>query len=77
MDIEQLMMMIGGIGAVLAGAIGVLYKQIMDLSKDQSELKHQVGKLEGEHDGIRELSNRVLDAVHRAVLDRDARDRDR
>ena len=71
MEVDQLIIMISAAGAALAAAIGVLYKQIMDLSKDQSELKHQVGKLEGEHDGIRELSNRVLDAIHRAVLDRD------
>ena len=73
MEIDQLVIMLSAAGAALAAAIGVLYKQIMDLSKDQSELKHQVGKLEGEHDGVRELSNRVLDAVHRAVLDRDNR----
>lgn len=73
MEVDQLIIMISAAGAALAAAIGVLYKQIMDLSKDQSDLKHQVGKLEGEHDGIRELSNRVLDAIHRAVLDRDNR----
>lgn len=71
MEVDQLIIMISAAGAALAAAIGVLYKQIMDLSKDQADLKHQVGKLEGEHDGIRELSNRVLDAIHRAVLDRD------
>ena len=73
MEVDQLIIMISAAGAALAAAIGVLYKQIMDLSKDQADLKHQVGKLEGEHDGIRELSNRVLDAIHRAVLDRDNR----
>jgi hypothetical protein len=74
MDVDQLIVLISAAGAALAAAIGVLYKQIMSLSKDQSDLKHQVGRLEGEHDAVRDLSNRVLDSVHRAVLDRD-RDR--
>lgn len=71
MEIDQLTVMIGTAGAALVTAIGVLHKQITSLSKDQADLKHQVGKLEGEHDGVRELSNRVLDSVHRAVLERD------
>lgn len=74
MDNDQLIILISTAGAALAGAIGVLYKQIVSLTKDHSDLKHKLGKLEGEHDGVRDLSNRVLDSVHRAVLDRD-RDR--
>lgn len=76
MENDQLIILISTAGAALAGAIGVLYKQIVSLTKDHSDLKHKLGKLEGEHDGVRDLSNRVLDSVHRAVLDRD-RDRDR
>lgn len=74
MENDQLIILISTAGAALAGAIGVLYKQIVSLTKDHSDLKHKLGKLEGEHDGVRDLSNRVLDSVHRAVLDRD-RDR--
>ena len=71
MENDQLIILISTAGAALAGAIGVLYKQIVSLTKDHSDLKHKLGKLEGEHDGVRDLSNRVLDSVHRAVLDRD------
>ena len=71
MENDQLIILISTAGAALAGAIGVLYKQIVSLTKDHSDLKHKLGKLEGEHDGVRDLSNRVLDSVHRAILDRD------
>jgi len=80
MENEQLIILIAAAGTALAGAIGVLYKQIVSLTKDHSDIRHKLGKLEGEHDGVRELSNRVLDSVHRAVLDRSSdrsRDRDR
>jgi len=56
-------------GGALTTAIGVLWKTVLDLSKKQIDMSKELGKLEGKHEGIRDLSFRVLSTVHTAVHD--------
>ena len=61
-------------GGVLAAAIGALFKIILKQNDQTSKLSGRVGRLEGEHKGIRELSEKTLEVVHSALRDRDADD---
>jgi hypothetical protein len=56
-------------GGALTTAIGVLWKTVLGLSKKQIDMSKELGKLEGKHDGIRDLSYRVLNTVNDAVRD--------
>ena len=61
-------------GAAMAAAITFLFKVIMSQSSEQSKLNGRVGKLEGEHKGISELSKKTLEVVHNAIAKDDKDD---
>ena len=46
-------------------AIAFLFRTVMTLHKDHNDLASNLGKLQGRQEGIEELSNKVLDIVHR------------
>tara|TARA_R110000803_G_scaffold84684_1_gene150912 strand:- start:846 stop:1076 length:231 start_codon:yes stop_codon:yes gene_type:complete len=75
MEIQDFIILISAGATALAAAIGVLYKTVMNLSKKQSDMSEEIGMLKGEHKGIRELSYDVLDAVHRAIDNRDKKEK--
>jgi len=69
-ETNELILVITAAGAALSTAIGILWKTVIDVTKEQKETNRQLGKLEGRHEGIEHLSKQVLDTVHRAVSDR-------
>ena len=67
MDVGHLITIVLAAGGALAGAIGVMYKTIMQLNKDQSDIREQLGEMRGKNDGIERLSTEVLQTVHNAM----------
>lgn len=64
--------------AGLVSAVSILFRIVMKQSKDQVEqmreqtkLSERIGKVEGEHKGITELSERTLEVVHAAIKGED------
>ena len=67
MDVGNLVTIVLAAGGALAGAIGVMYKTIMDMNKDQADIREELGQLKGKQDGIEHLSSEVLQTVHDAL----------
>ena len=67
MDVGHLITIVLAAGGALAGAIGVMYKTIMDMNKDQADIREELGQLKGKQDGIENLSAEVLQTVHDAL----------
>jgi hypothetical protein len=67
MDVGHLVTIVLAAGGALTGAIGIMYKTIMQLNKDQSDIREQLGKMKGKQDGIEQLSGEVLQTVHNAL----------
>ena len=71
METNELIVVVTAAGAALSTAIGILWKTVVELSKEQSETNKQLGVLQGKQEGIDQLSKQVLDTVHRATSARD------
>lgn len=67
MDVGHLVTIVLAAGGALTGAIGIMYKTIMQLNKDQSDIREQLGEMKGKQDGIESLSTEVLQTVHNAL----------
>lgn len=67
MDLGHLVTIVLAAGGALTGAIGIMYKTIMQLNKDQSDIREQLGEMKGKQDGIEQLSAEVLQTVHNAL----------
>jgi len=67
MDVGNLVTIVLAAGGALAGAIGVMYKTIMNMNKDQADIREELGQLKGKQDGIENLSAEVLQTVHDAL----------
>ena len=67
MDVGHLITVVLAAGGALTGAIGIMYKTIMQLNKDQSDIREQLGEMRGKNDGIERLSTEVLQTVHNAM----------
>lgn len=67
MDVGHLVTIVLAAGGALTGAIGIMYKTIMQLNKDQSDIREQLGEMKGKQDGIEALSAEVLQTVHNAL----------
>ena len=67
MDVGHLVTIVLAAGGALTGAIGIMYKTIMQLNKDQSDIREQLGEMRGKNDGIERLSTEVLQTVHDAL----------
>lgn len=65
-----LLTIIMGAGSALSGAVVILFKIVMKQNTEQIKLSEKVGHLEGKQDGIKTLSEDVLQAVHNAVKDK-------
>ena len=52
MDVGHLVTIVLAAGGALTGAIGIMYKTIMELNKDQSDIREQLGEMKGKQDGI-------------------------
>jgi len=57
--------LIVGAAAAMTTAIAFLFRTVMSLHKDQTQMSLELGRLKGRQQGIEELSNKVLDVVHR------------
>lgn len=69
MDESLLTTVIMGAGAALSGAVGVLFRIVMKLQDKQTETAKELGRMEGRHRGIENLSAQVLETVRRAITD--------
>lgn len=67
MDVGHLVTIVLAAGGALTGAIGIMYRTIMQLNKDQSDIREQLGEMKGKQDGIESLSTEVLQTVHNAL----------
>jgi len=67
MDVGHLITVVLAAGGALTGAIGIMYKTIMQLNKDQSDIREELGQLKGKQSGIENLSSEVLQTVHDAL----------
>ena len=67
MDVGHLVTIVLAAGGALTGAIGIMYKTIMQLNKDQSDIREQLGEMKGKQRGIESLSTEVLQTVHNAL----------
>jgi len=54
----------------LTGAIAFLFKIVMKQANNQSDLNARIGRLEGEHKGIKDLSQNTLEVVRQAIAER-------
>jgi len=59
--------MLVAVGTSLAAAVTYLFKLVMDLSRSQARQAKEIGELRGQQDGIRHLSQEVLETVRKAV----------
>jgi hypothetical protein len=64
MDIGHLITVVLAAGGALTGAIGVMYRTIIQLNKDQANIREQLGEMKGKQGGIEELSAEVLQTIH-------------
>jgi hypothetical protein len=71
MDVGHLVTIVLAAGGALTGAIGIMYKTIMQLNKDQADIREQLGEMKGKQDGIEALSTEVLQTVHNALNKKD------
>ena len=71
MDVGHLITIVLAAGGALSGAIGIMYKTIMDMNKFQADIREELGHLKGKQDGIENLSAEVLQAVHDALHNND------
>ena len=67
MDVGHLVTIVLAAGGALTGAIGIMYKTIMQLNKDQSDIREQLGEMKGKQSGIESLPTEVLQTVHNAL----------
>ena len=74
LEIQHVITIISIVGTSMVAAIGVLWKTVLDFSKKQIEMSNRIGKLEGQQEGIRDLSYNVLRTVDRAIYERSKRD---
>jgi len=51
----------------MGGAIAFLFKIVIELSREQSQTREEVGEFRGRHEGIKHLSAQVLQTVHDAT----------
>ena len=58
-------------GTILGSAVAVLFKLAIGLFKTQSKQAERLGRLEGERNGIVELSKKTLEVVHSAIAERE------
>lgn len=65
MDPATFINLIVGAAAAMTTAIAFLFKTVMALHENQSDLASKLGELKGKQKGIEELSTKVLDIVHR------------
>lgn len=65
MDPATFINLIVGAAAAMTTAIAFLFRTVMALHKDHTKMASDLGKLQGRQEGIEELSNKVLDVVHR------------
>ena len=65
MDPATFINLIVGAAAAMATAIAFLFRTVMSLNKDHAKMSSDLGELKGRQKGIEELSNKVLDVVHR------------
>lgn len=65
MDPATFINLIVGAAAAMTTAIAFLFRTVMSLHKDQTQMSSELGRLKGRQQGIEELSNKVLDVVHR------------
>tara|TARA_R110000851_G_scaffold241359_3_gene393976 strand:- start:286 stop:504 length:219 start_codon:yes stop_codon:yes gene_type:complete len=60
-----------GAGGCLAAAVTFLFKIILKQGAEVAAQSGRIGKLEGEHKGIKELSAKTLEIVHNAIAERE------
>ena len=65
MDPATFINLIVGAAAAMTTAIAFLFRTVMALHKDQTKISSDLGRLQGRQEGIEDLSNKVLDIVHR------------
>ena len=65
MDPATFINLIVGAAAAMTTAIAFLFRTVMSLNKDHNKMASDLGELRGRQKGIEELSNKVLDVVHR------------
>lgn len=73
-EVAELPSYIGAAAAALCGVIGVLYRNIVQMHKDQktmlrnqADIREEIGKLKGQQEGIERLSADVLETVHKVL----------
>ena len=67
MDVGHLITIVLAAGTALTGAIGVMYRTIISMNKDQANIREELGQMKGKQDGIEHLSREVLQTVHNAM----------
>ena len=65
MDTATFINLVVGAAAAMTTAIAFLFRTVMSLHKDYAKMSSDLGELKGKQNGIEELSNKVLDIVHR------------
>ena len=66
-DTGLLQTIVVAVGTSLAAAVSYLFKQVMSLSRSQTEQAREIGELKGRQEGIKHLSQEVLETVHNAI----------
>ena len=67
MDVGHLITLVLAAGGALTAAIGVMYRTIIELNKDQAKIREELGEMRGKNEGIQNLSQEVLQTVHNAL----------
>jgi hypothetical protein len=65
MDPATFINLVVGAAAAMTTAIAFLFRTVMTLHKDHTKMASDLGELKGKQKGIEDLSNKVLDVVHR------------
>jgi len=74
MDIDHLVTLVLAAGGALAATIGVLFRTVMTMHKDHrnmlrehGDMKHDIGKLSGEREGIERLTADILEMLYKVL----------
>lgn len=67
MDVGHLITIVLAAGTALTGAIGVMYRTIISMNKDQANFREELGQMKGKQEVIEHLSKEVLQTVHNAM----------
>lgn len=68
--LDPITIVVGGC-SVLGTVVAFLFKLIMSLNKESTEMSRRVGRLEGESGGVKDMAKSTLEVVRDSITERE------